>query len=302
MAVDAHRRAHRRDQEQQVVIELHVRERTDGGRQALEQAGLVVTPYTLEACGVVLVRATPLQHLDAHRGVSDAGDIDAEPEPIEQLRPDLPFFGVHGADENEAGRVLVGDALALNDVASAGGSVQQGVHEVVVEQVHFIDVEDPAVGIGKDARLEAPLPLLERNLKIDRPDDTVLGGRDREVDDPGCAPHARQGCGGASLATLEAQRTGVPRVAGEAALLHHVDLGENGGQAANRGRLGRALLAPDEDTADARIDDVDQECGLQCVLSHDCAERERRILQCHESLHNANGPTTLYGSRAVVVI
>src|SRR3982074_1684531 len=43
-------------------------------------------------------------------------DVDAEPEPIEQLRPQLSFFGVHRAHQDEMRGMDDRDAFALDDV------------------------------------------------------------------------------------------------------------------------------------------------------------------------------------------
>ena len=46
-------------------------------------------------------------------------------------------------------------ALALHVVAAHSGGVQQYVHQVVVEQVDFVHIQDAAVGGGDEARLKA---------------------------------------------------------------------------------------------------------------------------------------------------
>jgi len=53
-----------------------------------------------------------------------------------------------GADEDEAGGVGDGDALPLHGVPAGGCGVQQHIHQVVVQQVDLVDVEDAAVGLG----------------------------------------------------------------------------------------------------------------------------------------------------------
>ena len=46
------------------------------------------------------------------------------------------------------------DALALDDVDPERGRVEQDVRQVVVEEVDLVDVEDAAVRLGEQARLE----------------------------------------------------------------------------------------------------------------------------------------------------
>ena len=78
--------------------------------------------------------------------------VDGEPEPVEQLRPQLALFGVHGADQHEAGLVAVRDAVALDVRAAHRGGVEQHVDQVVVQQVDLVDVEHAAVGAGQQSR------------------------------------------------------------------------------------------------------------------------------------------------------
>ena len=72
--------------------------------------------------------------------VGERHHLNAQPEAVQQLGPQLPFFGVHRADEDEMGGVHDGHSLALDDVHTHGGGVEQDVNEVVVEQVDLIDI------------------------------------------------------------------------------------------------------------------------------------------------------------------
>ena len=97
---------------------------------------------------------------------------------IQQLRTQVAFFGVHGADEDEARGVGEADAFALDDVYAHRGGIQQQVDDVVIEQIDFIDIEDAAVGVGEDAGVEMTLALLDGLFDIQRADDAVFGGGD----------------------------------------------------------------------------------------------------------------------------
>ena len=148
---------------------------------------LIAQEVTLEA-GSVLAPARIALH-DAHPlvEVAEPGDIDAEPEAIEQLRPKVPLLGVHRAHEDEARRVRERDALALHDVPSHRRGVEEDVDDVIVEQVHLVHVEDAAVGVGEEPRLEAAFPELDGGLGVDGPDDAILGRVDGQLHDPGPA-------------------------------------------------------------------------------------------------------------------
>ncbi len=107
--------------------------------------------------------------------VEDALDVDAKAETVEQLRAELTLLRIHGADEDEPRRVRERHPLPLDDVDPHGGGIQEHVHDVVVEEVHLVDVEDVAVRLGQHARLEAPRPGAQRSLDVDRAHDAVLG-------------------------------------------------------------------------------------------------------------------------------
>ena len=84
-----------------------------------------------------------------------AGDLDGEPEAVEQLRAQVALLGVHRADQQEARGVGDGDAVALDVLAAQRGGVEQHVDQVVGQQVDLVDVEHAAVGRGEQAGLEA---------------------------------------------------------------------------------------------------------------------------------------------------
>ena len=113
------------------------------------------------------------------------GDLDGEPEAVEQLRAQLALLGVHRADQQEPGRVAYRDALAFDVAGAERGRVEQQVDEVVVQQVDLVDVEHAAVGGREQTRLEGLHALGQRPLDVERADEPVLGGTDRQLDQPG---------------------------------------------------------------------------------------------------------------------
>ena len=304
MPVDAHLGRDRRDEEEQVVGERRCRA---GGaarpRGRSPSAALGAPPLRARsASGSSSNAVAAADDLDALGGRVEARDVDAQAEPVEQLRPDLALLGIHRADEDEARGVRERDALALDDVDAHRRGVEQRVDEVVVEQVDLVDVEDAAVRVGEQTRLEAALAVLERVLEVERADEPVLGGGDGQLDEAR-APRAR-GSGRPSpwrLAALGAPRA--PRVGGiaaEAASLDDVDLGQQARERADGGGLRGALLAPDEDAADAGIDRVEEQRGLERLLADDGREREHvRVANRSLPLHT-NDPPTIYRRRVAL--
>ena len=152
-----------------------------------------------------------------------------------------------------------------------GGGVEQGVDEVVGQEVDLVDVEHAAVGLGEQTGLVGAHTLGQRPLQVERADEPVLGRPDRQLDEPGRVP----GRNGGRVRSVRAIGVGRSGVALEPASRHDVKVGQQGGQRAHRGRLRRALLAPHEHAADARVHRVEQQGEPQVVVADHGGERER---------------------------
>ena len=75
--------------------------------------------------------------------------------------------------------VNIGDPFALDKIHAHRRSVQQNVHNVVVEKVDLIDIEDVAVRLCKDARLKLLLTRFECVLDVETSDNLVFSSADR---------------------------------------------------------------------------------------------------------------------------
>ncbi len=139
-----------------------------------------------------------------------------------------------------------GDALALDVGGAHGGGVQQQVHEVVVEQVDLVDVQDPAVSVGQQARFEGLHALRQRPLDVQGTHQPVLGGADRQLDHPRGPHPGRPGL----VRAVRAGGVGGGGVAGETASGDDVHLRHERRQRADRRGLRGALLTAHQHTAD----------------------------------------------------
>ena len=72
-----------------------------------------------------------------------------------------------------------------------------------------------------------------------------------------------------ALAAFGAPGRRLVGIAAEAAVGDHLDLGQQRGQGAGRGGLGRAALAADQHAADLRIDGVQDQGALHALLADD---------------------------------
>ncbi|MOA19497.1 hypothetical protein D3C78_1398840 [compost metagenome] len=115
---------------------------------AFTQCLLRAFPLSAKALGITVKIQSTTNDLSAFkgRGVTAEGNVQAES--IKQLRTQLAFFRVHGADQHEARRMPMGNAVTLDQVGAAGRHVEQQVHQMVGQQIHFVDVQHAAVGLG----------------------------------------------------------------------------------------------------------------------------------------------------------
>ena len=92
--------------------------------------------------GVRALQEIALELHDPHPlvDVGERDDINAQPEAVQQLRSQLPLFGVHGAHQDEMGGVHDRHPLAFDDVHAHRCGIEQDVDQVVVEQVDLVDI------------------------------------------------------------------------------------------------------------------------------------------------------------------
>ena len=121
------------------------------------------------------------------------------------------------------------DAFALDDVDAERGRVEQDVRQVVVEQVDLVDVEDPAVRLGEQPRLERPLALLQRPGDVD-----AAGRRD---------PRSRSAAGRRSAAAAATTGSSSPRAA-PGTIAHGSCGSHENGQSATTSISGRSSASP----------------------------------------------------------
>jgi hypothetical protein len=144
-------------------------------RGRVEFAALVVAPGFAGAA-VRAERAVDDRH--AVLDVVTAGDGRLQSEPVPELWAEVPLLWVHRPDEGHVGRMRDAQSVAFDAVDAAGGRVQKHVHQMVVEEIHLVDVEDSPIGSGEQSRLEL-LRAIEGIFDRERPDDTVAGRTER---------------------------------------------------------------------------------------------------------------------------
>ncbi|CAH0314089.1 Cytokinin riboside 5'-monophosphate phosphoribohydrolase [Pseudomonas sp. Bi70] len=150
-----------------------------------------------------------------------------EAETVEQLRAQFALFGIHGADQDEARIVSMGNAVALDMVDAAGRRIEEQVDQMIGQQVDLIDVQHPAIGLAQQAGRELRTTFAQGRVQVEGTDDTLFTGAQRQGDE-------------------------------------HTALQQRG-QAAGQGRFGHAAWAFDQHAANRRIDRHQAQRQLQRV-------------------------------------
>src|SRR5262245_3859785 len=74
-------------------------------------------------------------------------------------------------------------ALTLDNIFARRRDVEQQVDQMILQEIHLVDVEKAAVRACQQTRLERLDALSERALEVKSPDDSVLGRSKRKIDD-----------------------------------------------------------------------------------------------------------------------
>ena len=162
------------------------------------------------------------------------------------------------------------DPVALHVGAPGGGGVEEEVDEVVVQQVDLVDVEHAPVRGGEQTGLHRAAAVGEDLLQVQRADQPVLGGPDRELHEPCRTPlDGRVGAERAVralLARLDVDPEAVTRA--------HGDLGQQRRERPDDGRLRRPLLPAHQHAADPGVDGREQQGQPQVRVADDGREGE----------------------------
>ena len=221
---------------QHVVGPVHAGQPLLGRLHGCGQPRLCLRMGHLHGFGVQLKRQPgPGDGLALRHGVG-VGQRHRQAKAVQQLWAQLAFFGVHGAHQHEAGGVLARNAVALHGVEAAGGHVQQGINQAIGQQVDLVHIQHAAMGTGHEAGLKPDLAFAQRSLHIQRANELLQAGRQRQG--------------------------------------HKGRVGQQGRQRSRRGGFGRAPGAADQHTADAGVNGRQQQGALQHRLPHQGCERE----------------------------
>eukprot|EP00982_Pelagococcus_subviridis_P013014 31208-Pelagococcus_subviridis.AAC.11 len=180
--VHVHERAHAGDFDGQISLHLDLLQELLRRRDLRLELVRLLLARLHEPLRVLLELHAVLHELHAKLAIEDRPHVARHPEPIEELRPELALLGVPRADHDELRRVRDRDPLALDRVPPARGGVEDDVHERVVQKVHLVDVQKPAVRAREEAGVVRLDALRERLFDVDGAADAVLRRPERDLD------------------------------------------------------------------------------------------------------------------------
>mmetsp|Transcript_19820 Transcript_19820/g.51517 ORF Transcript_19820/g.51517 Transcript_19820/m.51517 type:complete len:394 (+) Transcript_19820:3129-4310(+) len=226
--------------------------------------------------GRVLIELTALGHdLDAQLRLPDSADLCMHAKSIQQLWSQLSLLWVTAAHKDEARRVADADTLTLDSVPARGSRIQQHIHQVVIQQVDLIYIQDAPVGLCQQARLKGLYTFCQGLLNVDGAAHAVLCGSKGQVD------HGNlHGLHGQLLTSLEAHADlfahdlGIRRVRVESVFGHHLDLREQVSQGTDGGGLPGASVTHDHHTSNLGVNHVQNQGQLHLLLAHNGSEWE----------------------------
>src|SRR5690606_5120894 len=73
------------------------------------------------------------------------------------------------------------DAFTLDHIDAHGSRVEQDIDNMVIQQVDFVNVEQPAVGSRKHARFEMAFAFLDGAFDVECAHNAIFGGGDGQI-------------------------------------------------------------------------------------------------------------------------
>ena len=119
-------------------------------------------------------RITALDNFNTPGQIGRRFNFNRQTETVKQLGAQFALFRVAAAHQDKAGRMTNTQALALDHVLARGSHVDQQVHQVVFQQVDFIDVQKSSIGPRQQARLKGFDPLGQSALQVKRADHAIF--------------------------------------------------------------------------------------------------------------------------------
>ena len=198
-AVDTGSEAALADLAQGGVIQRDIRQALAGIPTTGSKGSLLDLPTLQEGDGVSIEGQATTHDLGTLGWLRLAIQRQIQAEAVEQLRAQLAFLGVHGADQHEARGMPMGDAVTLDMVDPAGGSIEQQIYQMIRQQVYLIDIEHAAIGAGQQAGGKLRAAFAQRCVQIQGADDALLAGAKRQGDEAPALQQVGQATGQCGL-------------------------------------------------------------------------------------------------------
>jgi hypothetical protein len=223
-------------------------------------------PAITESDRIGLEREPSPDDLRAAGGVGHRLDLDGQAKAVEQLRAKVALLRVHCAYKYKPGWMAEGQALALDMVHAHRRDVEQKVDQVVGQKVDLVNVKQPSMSPGQQARLESAEAGGKRPFDVEGANHAVVGRAHRQVDEFNGALDDPRPFEERPAFDLLVNRS-MKRVA-----LVNFDGRKDLGECSNRRTLGRAFGPSDQDSAQPWIDGRERQGSLHRTLTDDRRE------------------------------
>ena len=137
---------------ERLIVQGDARQQSPCMLATLAQGRLRLCPLCAKPLGVSVKGQASTDNVCPFGRVRQTAHDHVQPKAVEQLRTQLPLFRVHGADQDKTRSMAMGDAIALDHIGTACSHIQQHIHQMVCEQIHFVDIQHTAIGLGQHTR------------------------------------------------------------------------------------------------------------------------------------------------------
>src|SRR5260221_2177772 len=144
---------------------------------------------------------------------------------------------------------------------------------MIIQQVHFINVQDAAICRRQYARVEVSFTLLNRLFNVERPHYAIFGSAHGQFDNA-CLPRGdwQHFAASFSIPAFVAEQVGALRIAAKATVGYDLDFGQQCSQGARCRRFGSSTLAANEDATNAGVNRVQNQRTLHALLTNNCSK------------------------------
>ena len=231
-----------------------------------------------KSIGIIIEFTATFNNVDSFSDIENGDDSGMQTKTIKKLRTQLPFFGVAGSYKHKARRVTDTDTFTFNNVFATCCNVEQNVNKMVVKQVNFVDIEEPAVSLSKKTWFKGLNTTGKSLFDIDGSANTIFGctkgkvnNRNRNFFSPYCK-RINSFCAFFAFFIFEILLDS--SVIGVA--LDPFDQRKHFSKCPDRCTFSCTSVTHDKNSTDPWVNDIEDQTELHFFLTDNCSKRKRQ--------------------------